>query len=97
MKVKLGKTERELEILKELEREKQRSGQLYYEYENKIKNLEACVHWWEVKDQEQRWLPEKAKKERLEIECRVRYEKEVRERVRKDLRKKRQLEEFDDT
>ena len=37
------------------------------------------------------------KREQLQVECKVRYDEEVRERVRMYLRKKQNLEEIADT
>lgn len=86
LKVKLGKRERDLERLeKDIEDERLRTGKcerMSYEFESRVKALEANLLWWEGKDREQRRAAEeieRRKQEDMEIERRVRFEEEIRE------------------
>ena len=85
---------------KDLDDEKHKTGnyeRICYEFEGRVKALEAKLRWWEGKDREQRRAAvqiERRKQEDMEIERKVKFEEEIRDRVRRDLDKKRKLEEY---
>ena len=63
-----------------------------YDFEYQVKALEASLNWWEGKDRERRRAAERRKQEDIEMERRVRFEEETRDKVRRDLEKKRKLD-----
>ena len=61
-------------------------------FECRVKALEASLNWWEGKDRGKRCAAERRKQEDIEIERRVRFEEETRDKVRRDLEKKQKLD-----
>ena len=57
-----------------------------------MKVLEASLDWWEGKDREEGRAAERRKQEDIHIERRVRFEEETRDKVRRDLERKRRLD-----
>lgn len=72
--MKLGKREREVDRLeKDLEDAKYKTAKcerICYDFECRVKALEASLNWWEGKDREKRRAVERRKQEDIEIERR---------------------------
>ena len=99
LKVKLGKRERDLDRLEKDFADEKCQSEKYerrcYQSERRVKELEASLNWWEGKDRKQRVAAEQMKRrkeEEMEIERRIRFEEEVRDKVKRDLEKKRKLD-----
>ena len=97
LKVKLGKRDLDLDRLEKDFADEKRQSEKYerrcYQSERRVKELEASINWWEGKDRKQRVAAEQMKRrkeEEMEIE-RIRFE-EVRDKVKRDLEKKRKLD-----
>ena len=98
LKVKLGKRERERNtLMSDLEEARHRNAsneQMCSEYESRVRALEAKLRCSERKQEdleiEKRWW--ERKQQDFEVEKGVRYEEEIRERMRHELRKKRKMD-----